>query len=143
MKVVINKCFGGFSLSEAGVRRYAEIKGLTLYPEYDKRFSELTGPTWWIVPPEARGPFVGPEEWHSAPIEERKASNERHSEQSLYDRDIPRDDPALVQVVEELGEAADGRCAALRVVEIPDGTDYEIGEYDGMEHVAEKHRTWA
>lgn len=43
---------------------------------------------------------------------------------------------------EALGEAADGGCASLKVVEIPDGTDYEIGEYDGMEHVAEKHRTW-
>jgi hypothetical protein len=29
------------------------------------------------------------------------------------------------------------------VVEIPDGTDYEISEYDGNEHIAEKHRTWA
>lgn len=142
MKLVINRCFGGFSLSEAGVRRYAEIKGLTLYPEYSTKYSSLTGPTWWTVPPEKRGPFVKEEDWHTTAIEERRASNERHSEQSLYDRDIPRNDPALVQVVEELGEKANGRCASLRVVEIPDGVEWEIDEYDGNEHVAEKHRTW-
>lgn len=30
----------------------------------------------------------------------------------------------------------------LRIVEIPDGTDYIVGEYDGSEHIAETHRTW-
>jgi hypothetical protein len=28
------------------------------------------------------------------------------------------------------------------VVEIPDGVEWEIAEYDGLEWVAEKHRTW-
>lgn len=32
-KIVYNACFGGFGLSEAGLMRYAELKGLTLYPE--------------------------------------------------------------------------------------------------------------
>jgi hypothetical protein len=29
------------------------------------------------------------------------------------------------------------------VVEIPDGIEWSIQEYDGLEWVAEKHRTWA
>ena len=33
--------------------------------------------------------------------------------------DIPRDDPNLVQVVEELGEASWGSAAELKVIEIP------------------------
>jgi len=33
--------------------------------------------------------------------------------------------------------------ADLKIVEIPDGTNYEIDEYDGNEHVAEVHRTWS
>jgi hypothetical protein len=53
-----------------------------------------------------------------------------------------RSHPLVIRVVEELGEAADGKHAKLRIVEIPDGTDYEISEYDGQEHIAEKHRTW-
>jgi hypothetical protein len=57
-----------------------------------------------------------------------------------------RHDPLLVACVETLGgghrENASGEYANLVVVEIPDGVEYEVGEYDGMEHIAEKHRTW-
>jgi len=52
---------------------------------------------------------------------------------SVYE--IDRADPALVQVVEELGEAANGRSAALRIAEVPAGTLYRIDEYDGSESV--------
>ena len=61
----------------------------------------------------------------------------------FYDRDIPRDDSALIQVVEEMGEAANGSCAALKIVDIPDDVDWYIEEYDGNEWVAERHRTWS
>lgn len=142
MKVVINACFGGFGVSEAGVRRYCEIKGLKLWVVPDtSRFASITGPTYSLVPPEERLKAAD-DKWHEMSQEDRAAHNKKWSEQTLYDRDIPRDDPALVQVVEELGAAAHGRHADLRVVEIPDGVDYEIDEYDGSEHVAEKHRTW-
>lgn len=61
---------------------------------------------------------------------------------NFYDRDIPRDDPALVQVVEELKELADGKYAELKVVDIPYGVEWIVVDYDGMEHIAEVHRTW-
>jgi hypothetical protein len=44
--------------------------------------------------------------------------------------------------VEELGEAANGSYARLKVVEIPDDVEWTIKEYDGDEWIAEKHRTW-
>jgi hypothetical protein len=53
-----------------------------------------------------------------------------------------RDDPALVKVVEELGEKANGEHANLKVVEIPDDVDWCVEEYDGSEWIAEVHRTW-
>lgn len=62
--------------------------------------------------------------------------------ESAYDRNIPRDDPFLIQIIEQLDHDADGSCAALKIVEIPDGVAWEIEEYDGKEHVAEQHRTW-
>jgi hypothetical protein len=48
---------------------------------------------------------------------------------------ISRDDPFLVQVVEELGDEAFGNFSELEVVEIPEGVLYRIDEYDGMESI--------
>jgi len=53
-----------------------------------------------------------------------------------------RENPRLVEVVETLGNKASGRCANLRIVEIPDDAEWYIDEYDGWETVREKHRTW-
>lgn len=52
----------------------------------------------------------------------------------FYARDLNRHDPYLVQVVEELGDAASGFCGALRIEEI-EGSLYRIDEYDGYESV--------
>jgi len=49
--------------------------------------------------------------------------------------EVHRADPILVQVVEELGEGANGRDAYLDIRELPAGTLYRIDEYDGMENV--------
>jgi hypothetical protein len=53
-----------------------------------------------------------------------------------------RNDPLLVKVVEEMGRKANGRSAELSVVDVPDDVKWTIEEYDGVEHVAEVHRTW-
>jgi hypothetical protein len=60
----------------------------------------------------------------------------------LLDSEISRDDPVVVDIVRELGEKANGRFANLKIVEVPYGVDWQIEEYDGLEWVAEKHRTW-
>jgi len=53
----------------------------------------------------------------------------------IYEDQISRTDPALVQVVEELGENASGSYARLCVAEVPTGTRYRIDEYDGFETI--------
>ena len=68
--------------------------------------------------------------------------NERSGAVVTYDFNIKRNDPILVEIVEQLGEAADGNYAELKVVEIPDDVQWTIEEYDGAEWIAEKHRTW-
>jgi hypothetical protein len=60
--------------------------------------------------------------------------------------DIVRDDPVLIEIVEKMGlVAAAGMFSSLIIVEIPDDVPEDgwiIEDYDGMEWVAEKHRTW-
>ena len=53
-----------------------------------------------------------------------------------------RTDKNLIEVVKLLGDASNGSCAELKVIEIPDGIDYDIGNYDGMETVRETPRSW-
>ena len=46
-----------------------------------------------------------------------------------------RDHPLAVRCVEELGERANGRSASLSVVLVPEGVEWYIDEYDGIEGV--------
>jgi hypothetical protein len=57
--------------------------------------------------------------------------------------DLDRDDPYLVTVVKDLGMGANGVHANLKIVTIPGDVDWQIQEYDGLEWIAEVHRTWS
>ena len=112
-KIVINRSYGSFCVSHQAFLRLRELGQQDALTEMD------LGAYW----PEAATP----------------------SEPSLnqFGKQIPRDDLKLAQVVEELGLAANGHCAELRVVSIPDDARWEISGMGGMEHVSEVHRTWA
>ena len=138
MKIVINACFGGFGLSDAAVKRYADLKGIPLWIETSPKYSFHTN--YYIVPPESRAPEVS--DWYALSLTDRIASNAAHAAETIGPSEIPRDDATLVQVVEELGDRSHGEFARLKVVEIPDGVDWVIEEYDGRETIAETHRTW-
>ena len=77
----------------------------------------------------------------NADLEEYKSRRDITDENFWY-YDIPRDCPVLVSMVEEQGSAMNGEFSDLKVVEIPDDVEWYVEEYDGMEHVAESHRTW-
>ena len=76
-----------------------------------------------------------------AALEEYK-SRRGITDENFWYYDIPRDCPVLVSMVEEQGSAMNSDYSELKVVEIPDDVEWYIEEYDGMEHVAERHRTW-
>lgn len=133
MKVVINACYGGFELSHKAVMRYAELAGIILYPydshsDYPFRYyprppdSDRILISYFTAPLEDEGKFCGKTHWTG--------------------RELIRTDPILIRVIEELGEEANGFCAELKIIEIPDGVEFEIDEYDGMESIHEKHRSW-
>jgi hypothetical protein len=126
-KIVYNACYGGFSLSDEAILRYAEIKGITLHSSTSK-----FGFTNYYL--------CSPEEWEQINAEESAApvGPDRYARSNaMYfsDRDIDRADPVLAQVVEELGDKANGKHAKLRIFELRAGTLYRIDEYDGSESV--------
>lgn len=127
-KVVYNACYGGFNLSREACLRYWELQGKEVWIE-DGDFMDMF--TVWLVPPEER-----PDEekdWRSMTHDERIAFNEQYSKQTWSDRNVSRHDPILVQVVEELGDKANGMCAKLAIEEV--SGPYRIDEYDGSESV--------
>lgn len=120
-KIVYNACYGGFGLSHEAVMRYAEIKGITLYVNEDTF---------------ARSYFLCPvEEYERIIAEDDTDEFDRLNELYFSVRNIERTDPILVEVVEELGEAASDRFAELCIYNVSPGTLYRIDEYDGMETV--------
>jgi hypothetical protein len=153
MKIVINNDFGGFSLSPLAVKCMAEMNGKECYffdtklsGELDVRYTPISIEDadrcmMWVA-------FSVKDPVDFLLKEERGKDgtyndfNAEYKKISLSCRPENRADPLLVQVVEELGAAANGSCASLKVVEIPDGVDWEIDEYDGSETIAEKHRSW-
>jgi len=147
MEVVINVCFGGFGLSLKGQKEYLKLKGKEAFfykqtkyghssgsggvDEYSRMSIDEEGSLFLYTMTKDFGPAYG------------VLSREEMEEHHFYDGDIERTDPDLITVVKKLGEEANGSCASLRVVEIPDGIDWEIDEYDGNESVEEKHRSWS
>jgi hypothetical protein len=107
-KVVYNTCYGGFGLSHEATMRYGELANLNLL---------------YVKGNEHR--------WDSRYYKDGIEDNDHY----FSYLDIERDDPLLAQVVEELGDAANGDFSRLAIAELEPGTKYRIDEYDGMESV--------
>lgn len=137
MKILINRQFGGFGVSrevllklikmkskfvkKETTKKYFgkdEVKDLKKFEPYKEGYLQQEFIDDWLV----KGKFVF------------YIDDERSNEF--------RTDKVVIKIVKELGKKANGMCAALEIVEIPDNIEFEIEEYDGLEHIAEKHRTW-
>ena len=142
MKVVINKCYGGFGLSPLAIVELAKLKGRECW-FFDAKFRTHGGKTTYqpLTMAEASTAFCP----HAFDVPDPNAVDEEllWEQHAIDSRPEDRTDPDLVAVVETLGEAANGRHAKLRIIEIPDGVNWEIDEYDGMESVKEAHRSWS
>ena len=134
MKVILNKCYGGFDVSDAAYELYAKKKGITLYEYKELRNLDLERVYSFDRPlithyfTEDMGAYV--------------SSDKVDWSKMLYLNSGHRDDETLIEVVEELGKKASGACGKLVVVEIPDGMDYVIDEYDGIETLHHRVQEW-
>jgi hypothetical protein len=121
MKVVINRCFGGFGISNVAFEKLLERKGIA--------FNKVS----------AKYPIRGNDSDYYR-VADDQDEQDYISEYDFYDN---RADADLIAVIEELGKDSWGWASELAIVEIPDDVKWHIHEYDGLEHVAEDHRTWS
>lgn len=107
-KIAINVCYGGFSLSESAVRLARQLS----------------------EDPEWGGCVLVGESYKDGTVREHSPlGNDSH-----IGSEVARHDPVLIQVIEQLGKAANGYFAKLAIVEIAENR-YRIEEYDGFERV--------
>jgi hypothetical protein len=117
MKVVINSCFGGFGLSDAAFEDLLTRKGVAWEKVKDK----------YDFDAHYEAGHAGDEDYY--------LSYREYTEN--------RADPDLVAVVEQFGNDVNTSYSELKIVDVPDDVEWFIVEYDGLEHVAEEHRTWS
>jgi len=131
-KIVINKQHGGFGLSPKAQKRYLELVGKKCY------FYHHSLEKYSRVPMRnARRLFI-------ITVTQNLGDSPSEIPNDVYwhDRDLDRNDPLLIQVINELGKDANSEYSDLEIIEIPDDVEWEIEEYDGWETIHEKHRSW-
>jgi hypothetical protein len=146
MKIVINTCFGGFGLSDEAYEKLIEY-GIPVRKYINQKRDPETG--LYEDEPGNDGEVIFDRELTPEGEDDLNDLYYKYPDSRMSRRywevwsDKQRTHPLIIRVVEELGDKANGPFAELKVVEIPDGIEWEIDEYDGIEHVAEKHRTWS
>jgi len=143
MKLVINTCYGGFGLSDKAyekliewgvpVKKYEEQERDPKTGLYDNSNTDRVIYDRKLTP-------KGEDSLNDLCVDNDFKFMGRYWE--IWTRE-ERDNELLIKVVEELGEEANGRCADLEIVEIPDGIIYHIEDYDGIETIHEEHRSWS
>lgn len=133
VKVAINKCYGGFSLSPKAVEMIAKRQG--------KQCCFFT--STFVEGKHIYTPSEGyPEGLFWVASISKELTEENYSDTVLEQRPDNRSDPDLIAVIKELGEEADGACAEIKIVKVPSDVKWEIEEYDGIENVREVSRSW-
>ena len=137
MKVVINSCFGGFGLSNKGIKRYLELQGKECWFYKQTKYEYNDGKDEYILSDEnddslfviCNTKYLG------------EVTNELDDD--FYYGDISRTDENLIKVVKELGSEANSKFSDLKIVEIPDDVEWDIDDYDGIDTIHEIHRSWS
>ena len=97
MKIILNKCYGGFGLSKEAYELYAKKKGLTVYPYYNSYEDNFT--TF------KKGDASFLTYYFIKDFGDSVESDKIDWETNLHLNCKYRDDPTLIEVVKELGLA--------------------------------------
>ena len=138
-KVVINRCWGGFGISNDALLELIFMKSDAIETIPMTKYS---GPDWLERTRKEysvsfKAGFTKHEYLEGVLV---KDDIVYHFD---YDHGELRSHPDLVKVVEDMGgKKASASLANLIIVKIPQGVKFKIDDYDGMEKVCETHREW-
>ena len=127
MKVVINKCYGGFGVSiEAMKRMVGKCEHVIAHDPVEYFGSKAKA---------QQAKADGLRDYWYWDSKGRVVTDEHRSQDA-------RNCPVLVSTVEDMKDAASSPLARLRIVNIPDVVTWELDEYDGVESIHEVHQSW-
>ena len=142
MKVVINKCYGGFELSTKTLTHLIITK-----PDSQilitQSIVDYYGPNFTSESKEEYTEEVAPNLFTDKLFQKEFYNPTTDTITILEPYNLDRTHPDLIELVETFQDEANGEHSQLKIVEIPDDVDFIIEDYDGLECIAEKHRTWS
>lgn len=143
MELVLNKCYGGYGLSHAAKMKILDKKGIEVFTYLNVESADFGKSKYKkISDQEVEGvnkPFTFSyiAYFQKDPVQDEfdiDWNDKNHADYKDFDFDgVERFDKELIETVKELGDKAGGKFANLKVVEIPDGAEFEISDYDGIE----------
>ncbi len=151
-KVIINKCFGGYGFDPFTVQKYAEAKGIRLYwYKWDHMVDVGTLKEYMVKTPFEKimeddslhiGYHAFTRDMGDTHIRDWRDENCCTDEFYIKNDDASRTDPVLINIIEKYGNQNVHGCHAPTVIEVPDGVEWVVYEYDGLETLHEKHRVF-
>lgn len=127
MKIAINKLSVYFELSPRAWKRYVELSGKDLHFLDDETYQEID---------------IKSDNNHRYILLDARYYNE-NAESVKFEPE--RNDPALIQTLEELGALANTDWSEFKIIEIPDDVNWHVAkDYDNdFEYIEEIHRIWS
>lgn len=144
MKKIVISTNDYFGLSAKAVKRIAELKSMDIFfymesPDKDGTFLKIK-----VEYADNNNRFF---EFHCASVDlGDKTTSDELDKHCLYiekQLETNRDDPDMIQAIEELGEESYCYYCGLKIIQIPDDVDWQIECDEFHEWVAEKHRKWS
>jgi hypothetical protein len=133
-KIVINNCYGGFGLSNEAKERLLEKVGIDVKYAFNiNSFRKI------YVIDKINEDKIKKHKWIEIYSKDYLLKNKIKDNEIpiyVYDDDIPRHMPELVEVVEELKEKANDIYSKLKIINCYSKI-YKIDEYDGLEKLVE------
>jgi hypothetical protein len=141
MEILLNKCYGGFGLSDKAKYEIAKRKGLTLYM-YVALGDDFGGDYEFVSDEDfLSGKYSSGSSafknivWCTKDLGYKVIDEDVRN--NIYkgwdDEETHRTDKDWVEAVKKLGASASALLADLAVISIPDGYYYTINDYDGVE----------